>query len=99
MGGSSRGGGKRRWSRGAEARDERWRMQAEMVHHYQPDAAACVRAILALLALPNKADGCSPLSKVESSHPGPANEKSPAGQRVAHHRRRVEAARRATAPP
>ena len=70
-------------------------VDAEMINHYAPDTGACVRAILALLALPLKDDRCSPLTKERSGQPQPAQVKSPAVRSVAQRRRRAKAARHA----
>jgi hypothetical protein len=70
---------------------------AEMVRHYQPDTGACVRAILALLAIPlQDADRSSPAT-VTSGRAEPARV-SPTGHSVAQRRRRAKAARHAARP-
>ncbi len=62
-------------------------MQAEMVNHYAPDTGACVRAILALLALPTKDADRSPISTRESGRAEPAKH-SPARHSIACSRAR-----------
>jgi hypothetical protein len=73
-------------------------VEAGMVRHYQPDTGACVRAILALLAIPTKdADRSSPAT-VESGRAEPAK-KTPAPRSIARRRARAKAAHPHAARP
>jgi hypothetical protein len=74
-------------------------MQAdiEVIFEYVPDTQRCVRALLALLAIPTKeADRSSPVM-VTSGRAEPAK-KTPAPRSIARRRVRAKAARHATLP-
>jgi hypothetical protein len=74
-------------------------VDAEMVNHYAPDTGACVRAILALLAIPTKEERHPRLATVKGSALGPVKTMSPGAHSIQRRRARVKAAHYAESLP